>query len=438
MRTTRIAGALAGIALAALALTACNSGTPGAEPGTGGATGDAGDGSTSGNPWTVATDVTLDGSPTFEKMTDADKVVIGVKNDQPGLGYEDAATGTRSGFDIDIARWIAASLGFDEDKIEYQTIPSANREQAIVNGDIDYYVGTYSITDKRKEQIDFAGPYFITGQGLLVAKDNTDINGPDDLAGKIVCSVTGSTPLQRIRDEYNPGDTVEYDTYSQCVEQLKAGSVDAITTDEAILAGYSNFWEGEFKLVEMTYLKDACVKDALKTAGSPFSTERYGVGLALDDTASQNAVNTALDAMLAPSVDGESAWNAALREALGNPYVDEIIARADRIAGAQDRAKIARIAQPLRHQPDRRRRAVEPIERRLELHEDADNRLRIVLARQFGEDRGRCLDRFAAAPLDRTNERQYQRMCRAGGGEEQELRHAPRLARLCQDAQALG
>lgn len=274
MRTTRIAGALAGIALAALALTACNSGTPGAEPGTGGATGDAGDGSTSGNPWTVATDVTLDGSPTFEKMTDADKVVIGVKNDQPGLGYEDAATGTRSGFDIDIARWIAASLGFDEDKIEYQTIPSANREQAIVNGDIDYYVGTYSITDKRKEQIDFAGPYFITGQGLLVAKDNTDINGPDDLAGKIVCSVTGSTPLQRIRDEYNPGDTVEYDTYSQCVEQLKAGSVDAITTDEAILAGYV-----------------AQEPDALKIAGEPFSEERYGVGLPKGDTVLKDHIN---------------------------------------------------------------------------------------------------------------------------------------------------
>ena len=274
MRTTRIAGALAGIAIAALALTACNSGTPGAEPGTGGATGDAGDGSTSGNPWTVATDVTLDGSPTFEKMTGADKVVIGVKNDQPGLGYEDAAKGTRSGFDIDIARWIAASLGFDEDKIEYQTIPSANREQAIVNGDIDYYVGTYSITDKRKEQIDFAGPYFITGQGLLVAKDNTDINGPDDLAGKIVCSVTGSTPLQRIRDEYNPGDTVEYDTYSQCVEQLKAGSVDAITTDEAILAGYV-----------------AQEPDALKIAGEPFSEERYGVGLPKGDTVLKDHIN---------------------------------------------------------------------------------------------------------------------------------------------------
>ncbi|QAY74295.1 glutamate ABC transporter substrate-binding protein [Agromyces protaetiae] len=269
MRTTRIAGAIAGLAVAALALTACNSGSP-ADPG-----GDAGAGEEeTGALWEVATDVALEGSPTFDNMTERGKVIIGVKNDQPGLGYEDAATGERSGFDIGIAQWIAASLGFGEDQIEYQTIPSANREQAIVNGDIDYYVGTYSITDKRKEQIDFAGPYFITGQGLLVAADNTDINGPDDLAGKIVCSVTGSTPLQRIRDEFSPGDTVEYDTYSQCVEQLKAGSVDAITTDEAILAGYV-----------------AQDPDALKIAGEPFSEERYGVGLAKGDTVLQQHIN---------------------------------------------------------------------------------------------------------------------------------------------------
>ncbi len=278
---------IAGVAAAALlTLTACNSGTPGGE-----AT-DGGDDGSSDALWEVATDVSLDGSPTFENITGRDGVIVGVKNDQPGLGYEDAATGERTGFDVDIARWIAASLGYSEDQIEYVTIPSANREQAIVNGDIDYYVGTYSITDTRKELIDFAGPYFLTGQGLLVAADNTDINGPDDLEGKIVCSVTGSTPLQRIRDEYNPGDTVEYDTYSQCVEQLKAGSVDAITTDEAILAGYV-----------------AQEPDALKIAGEPFSEERYGVGLAKGDTVLHEHINTLF-------TDGGDVWTALFEEHL--------------------------------------------------------------------------------------------------------------------------
>jgi len=280
---TRVAGTFAGIAIAALALAGCNSGSP-TNPGGEGEGGDA--------LWEVASDVSLEGSPTFDDMTERDGVVVGVKNDQPGLGYEDAASGERTGFDVDIARWIAASLGFEEGDIEYKTIPSANREQAIVNGDIDYYVGTYSITDERKTQIDFAGPYFITGQGLLVAADNEDIAGPDDLAGKVVCSVTGSTPLQRIRDEYNPGDTREYDTYSQCIDQLLQGQVDAITTDEAILAGYV-----------------AQRPDELKIAGEPFSEEKYGVGLPKGDSALKDHIDTLF-------TDGGDVWTALFEEHL--------------------------------------------------------------------------------------------------------------------------
>ena len=287
MRKSRLLAGFGLAAVTALALTACNSGTPGAAP-----SGDASAEEETTALWEVATEVDLTGSPTYDRMVERDGVIVGVKNDQPGLGYEDATTGERTGFDIDIARWIAASLGFDEDQIEYVTIPSANREQEIVNGNIDYYVGTYSITDKRKEQIDFAGPYFITGQGLMVAADNDDIEGPDDLEGKIVCSVTGSTPLQRIRDEYSPGDTVEYDTYSQCVEQLKAGSVDAITTDEAILAGYV-----------------AQEPDALKIAGEPFSEERYGIGLEKGDTALKDWINTVL-------TDGGDVWTGLFEEHL--------------------------------------------------------------------------------------------------------------------------
>jgi len=292
MRTPRLLAGLGLVAVAALGLTACNSGSP-TDPG-----GAAGDDETTEALWEVETDVSLDDSPTYERMVERGGVVVGVKNDQPGLGVEDAVTGERSGFDVDIARWIAASLGFDEDQITYQTIPSANREQAIVNGDIDYYVGTYSITDSRKQQIDFAGPYFITGQGLLVAADDDSISGPDDLAGKVVCSVTGSTPLQRIRDEYAPGDTVENDTYSQCVEQLKQGQVDAITTDEAILAGYV-----------------ALEPEALKIAGEPFSEERYGVGLPKGDTALKDHINALLDG-------GGDVWTALFEEHLAPAGID--------------------------------------------------------------------------------------------------------------------
>jgi glutamate transport system substrate-binding protein len=280
MRKTRFLAGASIVAAGLLALTACNSGTPGAAPGA------EGDGADTTQLWEVASDVSLEGSPTFERMVSADKVVVGVKEDQPGLGFKDPVSNERGGFDVEIAQWIAASLGFDADKIEYKTIPSANREQELVNGNVDYYVGTYSITDKRKAQIDFAGPYLITGQGLLVAADNDDINGPDDLAGKIVCSVTGSTPLQRIRDEYAPGDTVEYDTYTQCLEQLRAGSVDAVTTDQAILAGYV-----------------AQEPEAFKIAGDTFSEERYGVGLPKGDTVLKDHINTLFN-------DGGDVWTA--------------------------------------------------------------------------------------------------------------------------------
>lgn len=297
MRRTRT---LAGIGIAAaalLALTACNSGTPSDPGGDTDGGGDAGEETT----WfEVAEDVTLEGSPTFDAMTARDGVIIGVKEDQPGLGYLDVTTGERTGFDIDIARWVAASLGFDEEQIEFQPIASANREQALVNGDIDYYVGTYSITDKRKEQIDFAGPYFITGQGFLVGADSeiTDVEDVSDFNGMTVCSATGSTPIQNIKENYPEIKTQEYDLYSACVEDLISGKVDAVTTDQAILIGYA-----------------AQYPDDVKVVGGLFTEERYGVGLPKGDTALQEHINTLF-------TDGGDIWQAIFDENLGSSGIE--------------------------------------------------------------------------------------------------------------------
>ncbi len=293
MRKTRITGALAGVAIAAIALTACNSGSP-TSPG-GPASGDAAEETET---FSVAEDVSLEGSPTFDAMTARDGVIIGVKEDQPGLGFLDVTTQERSGFDVDVARWIAASLGFDEDQIEFKPIASANREQAIVNGDIDYYVGTYSITDSRKEQIDFAGPYFITGQGLLVAADS-EITGEGDLGpDTTVCSVTGSTPIQNIKTNYPDVPTEEFDVYSTCVEGLLNGQVDAVTTDQAILIGYA-----------------AQDPDRLKVVGEPFSEERYGVGLAKGDDALREHINTLF-------TDGGDIWQSIFDANLGSSGIE--------------------------------------------------------------------------------------------------------------------
>lgn len=217
----------------------------------------------------VASNVSLTGSPTFDTMRQRGRVVVGVKNDQPGLGQFDPITGTYSGFDIEIARMVAAGLGFGPDKIDYKVVQSAAREDAISRGDVDYYVGTYTINDNRKKRVSFAGPYFVAGQGLLVRKDETSITGKDSLHGKKVCSVTGSTPIQRVRQQglTEPGNIVEFQTYSQCVDQLLNNQVDAVTTDDAILKGYA-----------------AQQPDKLKLVGQPFSSEPYGIGLAHDDS----------------------------------------------------------------------------------------------------------------------------------------------------------
>jgi glutamate transport system substrate-binding protein len=261
-----------GVLVGGLALAACGKeGTPGSEPAV---------------TQTTATNVAVAGSPTFDKMKQRDKVVVGVKEDQPGLGLKDPTTGKFSGFDVEIARLVAAKLGFDpETKIEYKPIPSASREQAIINGDVDYYVGTYSITDKRKEQISFAGPYFVAGQDLLVRKDDTTITGPDTLKGKKVCSATGSTPIQRVRDQNltDAGNIVEFKTYSECVTKLDQGEVDAVTTDDAILKGYA-----------------AQEPDKFRVVGKTFSTEKYGIGLPRDDKALRDKIND----ILQEAIDG--------------------------------------------------------------------------------------------------------------------------------------
>lgn len=264
MRRTRVLAAIGIATTALLALTGCNSGGPGSS---GEKVPEA----------EVATDVALEGSPTYDAMVKRGGPVIGVKEDQPNLGFLDATTGERSGFDIEIARWIAASLGFKESDIKYEPIASANREQALMNGDIDYYVGTYSITDGRKEKIDFAGPYFVTGQGFLVssASEMTEVTDVSDFNGKTVCSATGSTPIQNIKENFPEIKTEEYDIYSQCVEDLLSGKVDAVTTDAAILIGYA-----------------AKTPDELKVLDGLFTEERYGVGIPKGDAALQTHINT--------------------------------------------------------------------------------------------------------------------------------------------------
>ncbi|MES4902842.1 MULTISPECIES: glutamate ABC transporter substrate-binding protein [unclassified Streptomyces] len=227
----------------------------------------------------VATGFRLPPSPTWRKAKRRGYLVVGVKEDQPYLGERDPATGRYSGFDIEIARMMAASLGFDPGTIRFRTIASANRETALQNGQIDYYVGTYTINPLRKRLVGFAGPYFMAGQSLLVRTDENDIHGPKDLAGKTVCSVAGSTPLMRLQTDYPKARAVAYDTYSVCVDNLISLQVDAVTTDNTILLGYA-----------------AKAPKVLKVVGRPFSKEPYGIGVPKKDNALRLALDDAIEA----------------------------------------------------------------------------------------------------------------------------------------------
>ncbi|MFF2623370.1 glutamate ABC transporter substrate-binding protein [Oerskovia jenensis] len=235
MRTrTRTGGLVALAATAALALSAC-----------GGS--DDGGGSTDGS----------------SASAGGEKITIGIKFDQPGLGFKEGDAYT--GFDTDVARYVAEKLGYSEDQIEWKEAPSAQRETLLSTDQVDMIFATYSITDKRKETVAFAGPYFVAGQDLLVAEDNTDIKGPEDLEGKNLCSVTGSTSAQRIKDEYAAGvQLLEQPGYAECVTALLSGQVDAVTTDDIILAGLA---------------AQPANKGKVKVVGAPFSTEKYGVGI---------------------------------------------------------------------------------------------------------------------------------------------------------------
>ena len=137
------------------------------------------------------------------ELNEAGAITVGTKFDQPGFGLLNPNTQAPEGFDVEIAKIIAAELGIADDDIEWVETVSANREPFIQNGQVDIVAATYTINDTRKQLVDFAGPYYEAGQDIMVAEGNPEgIEGPDDLAGKNVCSVEGSTPAQNIRDNY--------------------------------------------------------------------------------------------------------------------------------------------------------------------------------------------------------------------------------------------
>jgi len=247
---------------------------------------------------TVEEDVSFEAGTTMAELNEAGKITIGTKFDQPLFGLV-GPSGDPVGFDVEIGKLIAAKLGISADNIEWKETVSTNREPFIQSGEVDLVIATYTINDKRKEVVSFAGPYYMAGQSILTLSDNEDITSEQDLVGQPVCSVTGSTPAANLTEL--GANVVLTDTYSNCLEPLRNGAVVAVSTDNVILAGLAAQNEGEFKVV-----------------GEPFTQEPYGIGLALDDTDFRMWINDVLEESYE---DGsyQAAWDATAGTVL--PFV---------------------------------------------------------------------------------------------------------------------
>jgi glutamate transport system substrate-binding protein len=269
-------------AASSLALTACGGGGGGEED-------------TAAEP-SVAETPELEEGTTMAELAEAGTIRVGTKYDQPGFGLENLE-GDVEGFDVEVAKIIAGALGIGPDGIEWVETPSAVREEVLEGDEVDMVVATYTINDERKQRISFAGPYYVAGQQIMVAADNETITGPESLTENPeakVCSVTGSTPSENIREYLASDDQlVLFEEYSQCAQSLENGQVDAVTTDNVILLGFVSESDGAFKLV-----------------GDQFTEEPYGIGIQKGDVAFCEFINQTLQ-------DNEDAYTEAWESTAG-------------------------------------------------------------------------------------------------------------------------
>ena len=225
-----------------------------------------------------------------------DKITVGIKFDQPGIGLK-TPDGTYTGFDVDVATYVAKQLGYDPADIEWKEAKSADRETLLQRGDVDFITASYSINDERAKKVDFAGPYLLAHQDVLIRADDNSITKPSDLNNKKLCSVTGSTSAQNVKTKLAPqAQLQEYGGYSECLTGLENGVIDAITTDDSILAGYASQpgSEGKFKL-----------------GGFKMSNENYGIGVQKGSELTDK-INDALNKMV-----DDGSWDAAVKKNFG-------------------------------------------------------------------------------------------------------------------------
>ncbi|MFD0904725.1 glutamate ABC transporter substrate-binding protein [Actinomadura sediminis] len=218
----------------------------------------------------------------------AEKLVIGVNRDQPGVGLRIAdgdSYDAFEGFDVRVAKEIARNLGVNAANVTFREVTSDNREELLEDRVIDLVVASYSITPERKLKATFAGPYYVAHQDVMVREaDAARIRSIHDLGGERVCRVAGSTSFPRIHEEQGVRAVpVDAGGYGECLELLAQGRLDAVSTDDLILAGLAR--------------EAAADGRSMRIVNAPISDERYGVALRRGDVAGCEAVNEAITRM---------------------------------------------------------------------------------------------------------------------------------------------
>ena len=233
---------------------------------------------------------------TMGKLQAAGEIKIGVKYDVPPFGFKNPQNDEIEGFDIDLGQAIADKLGVKPNFIE---AISDNRIPFLQDGTVDLVLSTMTINAERDQEIDFSEPYYIARGRILVPQDS-DITGVDSLAGKKVCTALGSTYEATLKEQAPDADLRLVDSYSECLELVQNGAVDAVSTDDVILTGM--------------IIQD----DTLKlTEGDPLTTEPYGAGIKDGDAEFKEFVDGVLE-----EYKSDGGWGEAYEKWIGQ-YTDE-------------------------------------------------------------------------------------------------------------------
>lgn len=235
----------------------------------------------SANTSSGASDKPVASASVLDEIKSRGKLIVGVKYDTKLFGLKNPANNEVEGFDVDIAKALAKSILGDETKLELKEVTSKTRIPMLDNNEIDLIVATMTITEERKEQVDFSDVYFKAGQSLLVKKGSAIKSIDDVTKGTKVLAVKGSTSVDNIIEKAPDATVLEFDNYQDAFAALKAGQGDVLTTDNAILYGMM--------------AQDA----GYEVVGEPFTDEPYGIAIKKGKTALVEAVNKELAALKA-------------------------------------------------------------------------------------------------------------------------------------------